>query len=88
MFLLIFPLISNFEVEASHNANLYVSAENSKFGNLFSGSMVIEVVINDLNIRDKQPIMAVPVCVTSQQEAELVLVSSQSPAEWLISLLD
>lgn len=35
----------------------------------------------------KQPIMAVPVCVTSQQEAELVLVSSQSPAEWLISLL-
>lgn len=36
----------------------------------------------------KQPIMAVPVCVTSQQEAELVLVSSQSPAEWLISLLD
>lgn len=36
----------------------------------------------------KQPIMAVPVCVTSQQEAELVLVSSQSPAERLISLLD
>lgn len=32
--------------------------------------------------------MAVPVCVASQQEAELVLVSSQSPAEWLISLLD
>lgn len=36
----------------------------------------------------KQPIMAAPVCVTSQQEAELALVSSQSPAEWLISLLD
>lgn len=36
----------------------------------------------------KQPIMAAPVCVTSQQEAELGLVSSQSPAEWLISLLD
>lgn len=36
----------------------------------------------------KQPIMAAPVCVTSQQEAELTLVSSQSPAEWLISLLD
>ncbi len=52
MFLLIFPLISNFEAEASHNANLYVSAENSKFENLFSGSMVIEVVINDQNIRD------------------------------------
>jgi len=52
MFLLIFPLISNFEADASHNANLYVSAENSKFENLFSGSMVIEVVINDQNIRD------------------------------------
>lgn len=36
----------------------------------------------------RQPIIAVPVCVASQQEAKLVLVSSQSPAEWLISHLD
>ena len=52
MFLLIMPLILNLDAEASHNPNLYVSAENSKFENRFSGSMVIEVLINDQNIRD------------------------------------
>jgi hypothetical protein len=36
--------------EASHNPNLYVSAENSQFHNYFSGSMVIEVVISDPNL--------------------------------------
>lgn len=50
--MLFIPLISNFEAAASHNANLYVSAENPTFGNMFSGSMVIEVVINDPSIRD------------------------------------
>ncbi|MHA7734559.1 peptidase [Nitrosopumilus sp. S6] len=34
------------------NPNLYVSAENSEFGNVFAGSMVIEVVIRDSNISD------------------------------------
>ena len=37
-------------VEASHNPNLYVSAENSQFNNYFSGSMVIEVVVRDPNL--------------------------------------
>lgn len=50
--LLLLPLIINFEAEASHNPNLYVSAENPTFGNMFSGSMVVEVVINDPNLRD------------------------------------
>jgi len=45
-------LFNNFEAEASHNPNLYVSAENPTFGNRFSGSMVIEVVVNDITIRD------------------------------------
>ena len=39
-------------VEASHNPNLYVSAENSQFNNYFSGSMVIEVVVRDPNLSD------------------------------------
>jgi len=39
-------------VEASHNPNLYVSAENSQFNNYFSGSMVIEVVIREPNLHD------------------------------------
>ena len=50
--MLLLPLISNFEAEASHNPNLYVSAENPIFENTFSGSMVVEVVINDPNLRD------------------------------------
>ena len=37
-------------VEASHNQNLYVSAENTRFNNHFAGSMVIEVIIIDPNI--------------------------------------
>jgi len=38
--------------EASHNPNLVVSAENSIFDNTFTGSMVVEVVVNDPNISD------------------------------------
>lgn len=45
-------LIPVFEVEASSNPNLFVSAENSQFKNYFSGSMVIEVVVNDPNLKD------------------------------------
>jgi len=45
-------LIPVTNVGASSNPNLFVSAENSQFSNHFSGSMVIEVVIRDNNIRD------------------------------------
>jgi hypothetical protein len=38
--------------EAASNQNLFVSAENSRFNNSFSGSMVVEVVIRDPNLRD------------------------------------
>ena len=47
--ILLIPIIS---ADASSNPNLSVSAENSQFNNHFSGSMVIEVVIRDNNIRD------------------------------------
>ena len=40
------------DAEASSNPNLFVSAENSQFNNHFSGSMVVEVVVNDPNLRD------------------------------------
>ena len=39
------------DANASDNLNLSVSAENSKFNNHFSGSMVVEVVIRDNNLR-------------------------------------
>ncbi|RMW37391.1 MAG: peptidase [Nitrosopumilus sp.] len=45
-------LIPFMDVDASSNPNLSVSAENSEFGNIFAGSMVIEVVIRDSNISD------------------------------------
>jgi len=51
IFLLVFPLISNLEADAS-NPNLFVSAENPTFENRFAGSMVIEVVVNDPQIDD------------------------------------
>lgn len=47
--ILLIPII---DAEASSNPNLFVSAENSQFDNHFSGSMVIEVVINDSNLHD------------------------------------
>jgi len=37
---------------SAQNPNLFVSAENPKFSNHFAGSMVVEVVIRDNNIRD------------------------------------
>ncbi len=51
--LLIFflTIFFNSKVEAS-NPNLFVSAENSEFDNHFEGSMVVEVLIIDNNIRD------------------------------------
>ncbi len=40
------------DIEASSNSNLFVSAENSQFENHFAGSMVIEVIVIDPNLRD------------------------------------
>ena len=34
------------------NANLFVSAENSQFDNYFGGPMVVEVVINDPDLKE------------------------------------
>jgi len=51
LFAMIF-LIPIIQAEAASNPNLFVSAENPKFGNHFSGSMVVEVVIRDNDIRD------------------------------------
>jgi len=50
--LLVIGLIPIIQAEAAGNPNLFVSAENSKFDNRFSGSMVIEVVIRDSNLQD------------------------------------
>ena len=54
-FSMIVLITPNIQAEAaSSNPNLFISAENSEFSNHFSGSMVIEVVIRDNDIRDKK----------------------------------
>jgi hypothetical protein len=45
-------LVPVIQADAADNPNLFVSAENSRFENHFSGSMVIEVVVRDNDIRD------------------------------------
>ena len=47
--ILLTPVI---DAEASGNANLFVSAENSQFDNYMAGPMVIEVVVIDSDISD------------------------------------
>jgi hypothetical protein len=50
--MVIFPIYTSFDVEAAHNPNLLVSAENPLFNNHFSGSMVVQVVVSDPNYNE------------------------------------
>src|SRR3972149_4645914 len=50
--MLLFPIFSGFNAEATHNPHLFVSAENSIYDNHFAGSMVIEVVVSDPDYND------------------------------------
>ena len=47
----IISLIPLINADAATNSNLFVSAENPQFNNHFSGSMVVEVIIRDSDIR-------------------------------------
>ncbi len=40
-------------VYATHNENLYISAENSDFENTFGGAQVVEVIVNDSSISSR-----------------------------------
>ena len=50
--ILIYPVYTNFSAEASSNSNLYVSAENPSFDNHFAGSMIVEVIVNDSDLKE------------------------------------
>lgn len=50
--LLLFPIFSSFNAEATNNPHLFVSAENPVYDNHFAGSMVIEVVVSDPDYND------------------------------------
>jgi len=47
--LLLIPLFGD---ASAANPNLFVSAENSYYNNRFAGSMVVEVIVNDLGLSD------------------------------------
>ena len=58
---LILPSFANINVNAeSFHPNLFVSAENSLFENHFSGSMVVEVIVRDNDIRSLDDVHGEP----------------------------
>ncbi len=82
MTILVFSLImmtseSSYQAYASHNPNLFVSAENLFFDNYFSGSMVVEVVVNDPNLID-----------TDEGKGEPDVTINGNNYEWFKELMD
>ncbi|MBM3910365.1 MAG: peptidase [Thaumarchaeota archaeon] len=65
-------------VEASHNQNLYVSAENLRFNNHFAGSMVIQVVVTDPNIRTLDDALGEPAVTLNGKKLRMVQASDGS----------
>ena len=57
---------------ATHNANLFVSAENSMFENHFAGPMVIEVVVNDPDIIDTDEAKGEPDVTVNGKDLRMV----------------
>ena len=58
--------------EASHNANLFVSAENPLFTNTFGGPMVVEVVVNDPSISDTDQSKGAPDVTVNGKRVRMV----------------
>ncbi|MBM3896227.1 MAG: peptidase [Thaumarchaeota archaeon] len=65
-------------VEASHNQNLYVSAENPRFNNHFAGSMVIQVVITDPTISSLDDAIGEPAVTLNGKKLRMVQASDGS----------
>jgi len=49
---MVLSLVAGLPPAYASNPNLFVSAENPRFENHFAGSMVVEVVVNDSNLRE------------------------------------
>ncbi|MBI2006432.1 MAG: peptidase, partial [Nitrosopumilales archaeon] len=73
--LLVLMMILPSTVEASHNQNLYVSAENTRFNNHFAGSMVIEVIVIDPNIRTLDDALGEPDVTLNGKKLRMVQAS-------------
>jgi hypothetical protein len=61
------------QAHASHNPNLFTSAENFQFDNFFAGPMVIEVIVIDPAVDDTDEIVAEPL-VTVNGKKHLSMV--------------
>ncbi|MGQ0376393.1 MAG: peptidase [Nitrososphaerota archaeon] len=72
---LVFMMILPSTVEASHNQNLYVSAENSRFNDHFAGSMVVEVIVQDPNIRTLDDALGEPSVTLNGKKLRMVQAS-------------
>lgn len=58
--------------EAAHNANLFVSAENSQFSNYFGGPMVVEIVVSDSAISSLDDILGEPDVTVNGNDVRMV----------------
>ena len=57
---------------ADHTPNLYVSAENSQFDNTFAGPQVVEVVVNDINLRETDESKGEPTVTVNGNKLRMV----------------
>ncbi|MCV0393720.1 MAG: cadherin-like domain-containing protein, partial [Nitrosopumilus sp.] len=57
---------------ASHNANLFVSAENSLFSNTFAGASVIEIIVNDSDISSTNTVQPEPDVTVNGKKIRMV----------------
>ena len=58
--------------EAYANQNLYVSAQNPRFDNHFAGSMVVEVVVNDPDLKETNTVVGEPDVTVNGRELRMV----------------
>ena len=57
---------------ADHTPFLYVSAENSQFDNTFAGPQVVEVVVNDPNLRETDESKGEPIVTVNGNKLRMV----------------
>src|SRR5437867_2688077 len=59
------------QAHAATNANLFVSAENSQFGNYFAGPQVIQVIVSDPNINRLDQSYGEPIVTINQKQLRM-----------------
>ena len=57
---------------ADHTPDLYVSAENSQFDNTFAGPQVVEVIVNDINLRETDESKGEPIVTVNGNKLRMV----------------